>query len=336
MANKMPIGRFMSEVRAALKRGDGYIMGATGQDPQKWSKSSWWFTQYSGNQKTKALYWRENCARVWDCNGLAEGIYKDFTGVDINSKARYNYSGWCGVKGSGMIPAKHRAPGVAVFWGKTAGSITHVAYLDAPVDAGNPAGDWYIIEARGVMYGVVRTKLYSRKPNYWGLMTKYFDYDNTTVVDPVKLVLGDRTLREGDEGNDVKLLQEALIRLGYDCGKWGADGDFGDATELAVMAFQRSHNLEDDGIYGQKSHEAMEKALAAHSEPVEEPRRVKIVGGNCWARTADNTDAQKLGVTRDGDTYEYQGMTSENGWHLIIYKNQNAWVSGKYGKLLND
>lgn len=335
-SKKMPIGKFMTEVRAALKRKDGYIMGATGQNPKKWSTGSWWFTQYSGSQKTKALYWRENAARVWDCNGLAEGIYKDFAGVDINTKARYNYSGWCSVKGSGMIPAKHRVPGAAVFWGKTAGSITHVGYLDAPVDAGNPSGDWYIIEARGVMYGVVRTKLYSRKPNYWGLMTKYFDYENTAAADPVVPVLGDETLREGDEGNGVKLLQEALIRLGYDCGKWGADGDFGDATEQAVMDFQRDHNLEADGVYGPKTHAAMEKALAASGKTVENPKKVKIIGGNCWARTADKTSAEKLGVAKEGTVYEYQGQTSENGWHLIVYKNQNAWVSGKYGKLIAD
>ena len=46
MATKrMPIGQFMAEVRAARKRGDGYIMGAKGQTPKKWSRDSWWFTQ---------------------------------------------------------------------------------------------------------------------------------------------------------------------------------------------------------------------------------------------------------------------------------------------------
>lgn len=332
---RMPISKFMTEVRAAQKRKDGYIMGATGQNPKKWAANSWWFTQYddSTSQKKKALYWRENAARVWDCNGLPEGIYRDFAGVDINTKARYNYSGWCDVKGSGMIPVKHRVPGAAVFWGKTAGSITHVAYLDAPVDAGNPSGDWYIIEARGVMYGVVRTNLYSRKPNYWGLMTKYFDYEDAAVI-PEMPLLGDGTLREGDEGNDVKLLQEALIRLGYDCGKWGTDGDFGDATEQAVMEFQRDRGLEVDGIYGPKTHAAMEKALAADCKPVENPKKVQIVGGNCWVRTAPNTSGDKLGVVKNGSTFEFKGKTAENGWLLIDYKGQDAWVSGKYGKLI--
>ena len=178
---KMPAAEFVAELKAALSRKDGYIMGATGQNPQKWSASSWWFTQYSGSQKTKALYWREHAARVWDCNGLAEGIYKDYTGTDINTKARYNYSQWCDPKGSGLIPAEYRVPGAAVFWGEKASTITHVAYLVEPVDPDHPEADWKLIEARGVNYGVVETKLLARKPQYWGLMTKYFDYSGTPV-----------------------------------------------------------------------------------------------------------------------------------------------------------
>lgn len=69
--------------------------------------------------------------------------------------------------------------------------------------------------------------------------------------------LGRRTLRNGDTGDDVKELQAALIRLGYDCGKWGADGDFGSATEKAVRAFQRAKKLTVDGVYGPKSHAAL-------------------------------------------------------------------------------
>ena len=328
---RMPIGQFMTEVRAALKRKDGYIMGATGQNPKKWATNSWWFTQYSGSQKTKALYWREHATRVWDCNGLAEGLYKDFSGVNINTKARYNYSGWCGPKGTGLIPAYQRREGAAVFWGKTAATITHVAYLDAPVDTNKPTGDWWIIEARGVMYGVVRTKLSSRKPNFWGLMTKYFDYSDSEI-DYSEPTLGERILKNGMEGGDVKTMQENLIALGYDCGKWGADGEFGDATELALRAFQADHGCGVDGEYGPESHAAMLKALAEIKAP-EQARSVKIVGGQCWVRSAPNTDSEKLGVAKDGAVLPYGGQTTESGWLLVEYDNHNGWVSGKYGKL---
>ena len=56
------------------------------------------------------LYWREHAARVWDCNGLAEGLYKNFAGVSINTRARNNYAEWCGVEGKGMIPRRGDGP----------------------------------------------------------------------------------------------------------------------------------------------------------------------------------------------------------------------------------
>ena len=59
-----------------------------------------------------------------------------------------------------------------------------------------------------------------------------------------------RILRRGCKGEDVKLLQEYLIKVGCDLGKWGADGDFGGATEDAVISFQQLHKLEDDGEVG--------------------------------------------------------------------------------------
>ena len=166
------------------KAKDGYIMGATGQDPKKWKKDSWWFAQYKSEaQHNKALYWREHAERVWDCNGLAEGYYADRTGRNINTYARLNYAKWCGEKGRGMIPADRRMPGAAVFWGNSAANIHHVAFLVEPVTAGKPEGDWYMVEARGVMIGVVKTKLYARKPDFWGLMTEYFDYNDKDEVD---------------------------------------------------------------------------------------------------------------------------------------------------------
>lgn len=177
---KMPISLFVAELEAALKREDGYIMGAKGQDPK--TLNDWYFEQYadrdeySEKQEKKALYWRDHAQRVWDCNGLAEGIYQDYTGVNINTKARYNYAEWCDPKGTGMIPPEYRVPGAAVFTGEKASRIPHVMFLYKPVESDKPEGDWYLIEARGVTYGVVKTRLLSRKPTFWGLMTKYFDY----------------------------------------------------------------------------------------------------------------------------------------------------------------
>ncbi len=57
-------------------------------------------------------------------------------------------------------------------------------------------------------------------------------------------------LQYGSRGQAVKALQLLLIGNGYDCGSWGADGDFGLATENAVKAYQRKAGLVADGIAG--------------------------------------------------------------------------------------
>lgn len=59
-----------------------------------------------------------------------------------------------------------------------------------------------------------------------------------------------RLLRKGCRGEDVKELQSALIVLGYDLGKCGADGIFGRKTQAAVKAFQKDEGIQVDGIAG--------------------------------------------------------------------------------------
>lgn len=149
--------------------------------------------------------------------------------------------------------------------------------------------------------------------------------------------LGDRILRNGDAGEDVKVMQGYLLKLGYDLGKWGADGDFGDATEMAVKAFQKANGLEADGEYGPKSHAKMLDLLDLLDEMAEgqtnEGQNVYIDGGDCWVRTAPNTGGNKIGVAKRGSKWKFQGEVAENGWMLIEFDGKNGWVSSKYGKV---
>lgn len=57
-------------------------------------------------------------------------------------------------------------------------------------------------------------------------------------------------LKKGSKSEYVRILQEKLITLGYDLGNFGADGDFGKATDKAVRAFQKDNRLVIDGIVG--------------------------------------------------------------------------------------
>lgn len=60
-----------------------------------------------------------------------------------------------------------------------------------------------------------------------------------------------RMLSKGMSGNDVKSMQAALIACGFNCGRYGADGDFGSGTDAAVRAFQKDRGLTADGIVGE-------------------------------------------------------------------------------------
>lgn len=59
-----------------------------------------------------------------------------------------------------------------------------------------------------------------------------------------------RELEYGMTGDDVKKAQELLIAKGYSVGADGADGDFGQNTYYAVVAFQKANGLDADGIIG--------------------------------------------------------------------------------------
>lgn len=165
-----------------------------------------------------------------------------------------------------------------------------------------------------------------------------YEYSVTESAPVDTSVLGNRLLKNGSEGEDVRTLQMYLVGLGYDIGKWGCDGDYGDATELAVRELQKDAGIAVDGDYGPNTHKALMAAVdkAAEVKPSVKARLVRIEGGNCWVRKAPNTTADKLGVAKTSETFTYQGDTSSNGWHLIVYKNQNGWVSGKYGKIVEE
>lgn len=66
-------------------------------------------------------------------------------------------------------------------------------------------------------------------------------------------------LKEGTSSDDVAKLQNKLAELGFDPG--GTDGDFGPATKAAVIAFQQSKGLSDDGIAGPDTQAALQLSL---------------------------------------------------------------------------
>ncbi len=56
-----------------------------------------------------------------------------------------------------------------------------------------------------------------------------------------------KTLRRGDEGEEVRVLQNLLADQGYDV---DIDGNFGRGTRSAVKKFQKKNGLTADGVVG--------------------------------------------------------------------------------------
>lgn len=139
----------------------------------------------------------------------------------------------------------------------------------------------------------------------------------------------ERILRNGTSGADVKEMQGMLIQLGYDLGKWGADGDFGDATEMAVKAFQSDSGIKVDGICGTETMSALWARFTDHAET---GTVVGIIGGNCYVRTAPNISGDVIGVAYTGTRHIYANETSTDGWYKIVFTGTTGWVSGKYAE----
>ena len=78
------------------------------------------------------------------------------------------------------------------------------------------------------------------------------------------------TLKFGSTGDEVKELQQALIDLGYDLKKYGADGNFKWETFLAVKEFQKAKGILHDGVVGPETLAALKEAAGATSELTEE------------------------------------------------------------------
>lgn len=71
------------------------------------------------------------------------------------------------------------------------------------------------------------------------------------TAQPASEVMTMKTLREGNKGTQVKVLQFLLNEKGFDAGI--ADGIFGSNTRAAVKAFQKAKGLDVDAVVGKNT-----------------------------------------------------------------------------------
>lgn len=79
-------------------------------------------------------------------------------------------------------------------------------------------------------------------------------------------------LMKGDNGSEVKKMQENLIYIGYSCGEYGSDGDFGNDSDSALRKFQKDYKLTVDGKYGTNSKAKLEALVVEKKKSESAPK----------------------------------------------------------------
>ena len=138
------------------------------------------------------------------------------------------------------------------------------------------------------------------------------------------------TLRLGNRGDRVRLLQNALISLGFLKGK--ADGVFGNMTLAAVKAFQTSNKLTADGIAGRRTLSALENVVkngnVSSSGSEQESASVSTVSSEKKTETAAETDNEDINEKISGPSsgsvqllHWFNDIKSSlsNGQNLLVY-----------------
>ncbi len=172
-----------------------------------------------------------------DCQGLLDAYLTYELGEKTDVNADYNYCKWCTGKGKISEIERPYELGEAVFMANSRGKMSHVGWI-CGLDSD---GKLLVVEARGLSYGVVVTRLETRPWTHRGLMTKKFDYKEKEPM-ATKFEVLTPMLR----GDGIAAMQRALNANGY-------TDDNGNA-------------LEEDGKWGSKSQAAFRKLLEAHMQ----------------------------------------------------------------------
>jgi peptidoglycan hydrolase-like protein with peptidoglycan-binding domain len=78
--------------------------------------------------------------------------------------------------------------------------------------------------------------------------------------------LGDRILRQGMSGHDVRVLQDFLTRAGFPT---PVDGQFGSGTKSNVIAFQQAHSLRPNGVVTYAVNQVLRAAVGSAQTSVQ-------------------------------------------------------------------
>ena len=215
--------------------------------------------------------------QAYDCAQLTRYACKA-AGQELVSGAnsQWNKTEWAA---KGPISTLPDEPGVLLYHDNGSGVKTHT---------GVSQGGGRCVEARNAKNGVVNTAVAERTWTHWAALPGVLSEappagsTETPAAKP-------STIRKGDRGASVVEAQKLLLAHGYELPKYGADGDFGDETLKAVLAFQNDKRLVVDGLVGTRTWAAL------RAEPSKQPVYTVRISGLTSAK-ADEIIAKYGGV----------------------------------------
>ncbi len=128
--------------------------------------------------------------------------------------------------------------------------------------------------------------------------------------------MGDRILRQGMSGHDVRVLQDFLSKAGLST---HVTGFFGAATEGNVVRFERAHHLGGNGVVTWAVSQALRSAVASFI-PTGPPGNARIVRG--LAVAPSNAPAAVKAVIAAGDRIAFKPYVYGGG--------HGSWTSSGY------
>lgn len=199
-----------------------------------------WSNFYSSHGWTRAAYDKatanfKSSDYATDCQGLLDAYFTYELGIRTDINADYNYRNWCTDKGLIDDVDRPYTVGEALFIANKKGKMTHVGWICGFDSDGEPLA----VEARGLSYGVVITRLDNRAWTHRGLMTKKFEYEEEHDM-PIRIEKTNPML----QGEYISALQIAMNALGYtdaNGNELEVDGKCGTKTVQAVTAFVNAH-----------------------------------------------------------------------------------------------
>lgn len=172
-----------------------------------------------------------------DCQGLLDAYLTYVCDDETDINADTNYRLWCNTKGLIDDITRDYVIGEAVFVSNKNGKMTHVGWICGFDSDGTPL----VVEARGLRYGVVVTRLDTRPWTHRGIMAKKFKYSEEIEMEKIKFEVASPM----HTGAAYKAMQTALSAAGY------TDGD--------------GKTLMEDGKWGTKSQTAFTAMIADYS-----------------------------------------------------------------------